>query len=91
MSKNKKQEIIEVELVEEQPVEEVKPFEYKNKAYGIYRVVEGTDVRYKLVEIGYDPESGDVSPIKELAKDIREDIIDKFKAAAGELFAQTTN
>lgn len=90
MSKNKKLEIIDAEIVEtpevSAPAEEVKPFEFKNKAYGIHQIREGTDIRYALIEIGYDPETGDVSPIKMVAKDYRDDTIDKFKQLAADLF-----
>ena len=60
--------------------------EFPCYALGMHRQVNGTDVRYVLVQIPYDPENGDVGFVKELAKDIKEDIIDKFKTEAVNFF-----
>lgn len=68
----------------EEPIEEVAPFEFPEVAVSIYREVKGSEVRYVLVEIGYDPSTGDTSPIREVSRDIREDIIDKFKQLAAD-------
>jgi len=67
--------------VKEEPVEEVALPPLPRKAFSMYPVKAGTSTQYVLVEIGYDPETGDVGFIKELAKDNKEDIIDKLKMA----------
>lgn len=85
--KKKKEEVVEDEpTVVGGPVEPEFRSEFPCNALGMHRVVNGTDVRYVLVQIPYDPETGDVGFVKELARDIKEDVIDKFKSEAAEFF-----
>ena len=74
---------VDVEAHTEEPVFRT---EFPCVALGMHKQVNGTEVRYVLVQIPYDPESGDVGFIKELAKDLKEDIIDKFKGEAANFF-----
>jgi hypothetical protein len=67
-------------------VEEKEPPVLPRKAFGMYPLKQGVSTVYVLVEIGYDPESGDVGFVKELARDIKEDIIDKLKSANADYF-----
>lgn len=57
---------------------------FTNVALGIHRVPHNTGYRYILVEVPYNPETGDTGFIKEIAKDIKEDILDQFKLAVVE-------
>jgi hypothetical protein len=54
---------------------------YPNLALGIYLKENG---KYALVEIPFDPVSGDVGFIKEINVDVFEDIADRFKVNASE-------
>lgn len=66
---------------QEQPLaaEQVTPKSFPNIALGMYPVKENSGTKYVLVEIPYDPDSGDIGDIKQILKDIREDVIDRFK------------
>jgi hypothetical protein len=59
--------------------------ELHHKTLGIYakKTAEGT--RYILVEIGFNPETGETSGVKELVSDFKEETIDKFKFRVDEL------
>lgn len=48
-------------------------------AFSIYR--DPTDTKYVLVEVAYNP---DDSNVKVLTRDVREDVIDKFKMSVAE-------
>lgn len=50
-------------------------------ALSLYR--DPTDTKYVLVEVTYDPTDPNV---KVIARDVREDVIDRFKMVAGDLF-----
>jgi hypothetical protein len=59
--------------------EEVQTKSFPNVALGMYSVKDGPGTKYVLVEIPFDPETGDTGYIKEILRDIREDAIDRFK------------
>lgn len=75
--------------VKEEKKEEPVPMPQENfpfKAIGMYKLPETSEgTKYVLVEIPYNPETGDVGFVKEMTRDIREDVIDKFKAAVDDL------
>lgn len=58
---------------------DVDPAIYTHKALAMYKLKENVQARFVLVEIPFNPETGEVGNIKELCRDIREDVIDKFK------------
>lgn len=68
-----------VSQVKNEEVEELQTKVFPYSALGIYPVKEGPGTKYVLVEIPYDPETGDTGLIKQILKDIREDTIDRFK------------
>ncbi len=58
-----------------------------HKALGMYATKQEGSVgaRYVLVEIPYNPETGETGEAKEVYRDIREDAIEKFKVKVDEL------
>lgn len=80
MSKKKLEDKTDLELIEE--LVELKPMPYK--AFGMYPI-KGT-TQHVLVEIAYDPETGDTGAVKELSRDIKEDIIDRLKSQVADNF-----
>lgn len=54
---------------------------FPNVALGMHTVVEGPATRYVVVEIPYDPETGEVGQVKVLTKDNNADATNYFKVA----------
>lgn len=77
-------EVVEETVAEPEPVE----FNYPNVALSIHKTKEG---RYALVEIPYDPVTGDVGFIKVTSEDVFEDIADRFKISAAEKLLTRSN
>lgn len=67
------------ETQEPSVAEQVIPKAYPHVALGMYPVKENSGTKYILIEIPYDPETGDIGEVKQILKDIREDVIDRFK------------
>jgi hypothetical protein len=72
---------LDIFLEEENIVLTQPEYIYPNVALGLHKVREG---KYALVEIPYDPVSGDVGFINVLAEDVFEDAADRFKISAAE-------
>lgn len=75
MSRKKKEE--NMSLPEE--LEEVTPAGFPYVALGFHPDANG---RFTLVEVPYNPETGDVGFVTELSNDIKEEIINSFKVNA---------
>lgn len=84
MSKKKTDLELIQELVEPEAPEPLK--DYPNKAFSMYPVMKGVSIQYVLVEIPFDPQTGDTGEIKELSRDIKEDIIDRLKTQVADSF-----
>ena len=86
MGRKKKSET-EESLVNNPLTDEVKlekSPELNEVAFGLHRVHTENGPIFELVEIKYDPKSGLSSSPKVIAKDVYEDIVDKFKIQAAE-------
>lgn len=82
-SKEKIKEVTEMsnKNSEYQEVIATPALELTHKALAMYR--DPTDTKYVLVEVSYNPADANV---KVLGRDVREDIIDKFKMTVADLF-----
>jgi hypothetical protein len=60
---------------------------YPEMAIGMYRIPQDGTVsaKFVLIEIPYDPTTGETGQAKEVYRDIREDSIEKFKVKVDEL------
>lgn len=68
-------------------LEQTTPTHFTETALGIFKIdqVGNVGAKYVLVQVPYDPVTGQAGKVKEVCKDIREDIIDKFKVAVDDL------
>lgn len=69
----------EKENAQSAAVEQTAPKSFPYIALGMFPIKENTGTKYILVEIPYDPETGTTGKVKQILKDIREDVIDRFK------------
>lgn len=91
--KDKKQSNNEEELVEsveETTLEEPMP-ELTHKAYGIAKVNTENGAIYHLVEVAYNPLTGDTGPAELVYKDVFEDVVDRFKMTVAEALLTRTS
>lgn len=72
------EQLLDEEAKTEEAVEQLQR-SYPHSAIGMFPVFENGGTKFVIVEIPYDPKTGDVGFVKEVYKDIREDSIDKFK------------
>lgn len=64
--------------------EETLHADFVELAYGLHKVHTENGAIFELVEIKYDPIAGVCDAPRVLAKDVYEDIVDKFKIQAAE-------
>lgn len=68
--------------------EQSKELELTHKALGMFYIKQVGEVgtKYVLVEIPYNPDTGETGKPVEVLKDNREDVIDRFKIEASKFF-----